>query len=56
MKVLGYNQNWRFRHRGGTLLMMGSSGEPWGHYPRDSSGLAVQSEVLAACLCFLAAG
>lgn len=31
--------------------MMGQAGEPWGYYPQDSNGLAVQSEVPAACVC-----
>ncbi len=44
-------QNWRFAHSGGTLLMMTQAGEPWGYYPQDSNGLAVQSEVPAACVC-----
>ncbi len=31
--------------------MMTQAGEPWGYYPQDSNGLAVQSEVPAACVC-----
>ena len=31
--------------------MMGSSGEPWGYYPQDSNGLAVQSALAEPCAC-----
>ncbi|CUU35477.1 hypothetical protein DCOP10_114244 [Armatimonadetes bacterium DC] len=30
---------------------MGSSGEPWGYYPQDSNGLAVQSALAEPCAC-----
>jgi hypothetical protein len=31
--ALGYNWNWRYRHTGGELLMIGTTGEPSGYYP-----------------------
>ncbi len=31
--------------------MMGSSGEPWGYYPQDSNGLAVQNPPAEPCAC-----
>ena len=46
--ALGYNQNWRYRHTGGELLMMTASGEPSVYYPMDSNGLAVQREPATA--------
>ncbi|GIV06815.1 MAG: hypothetical protein KatS3mg017_0017 [Fimbriimonadales bacterium] len=49
--ALGYNQNWHYRHSGGELLMMGTTGEPSGYYPMDSNGLAVQSAMTAPCVC-----
>jgi len=52
--ALGYNWNWRYRHTGGELLMMGATGEPSGYYPTDSNGLAVQSEPPVACVCVVA--
>jgi hypothetical protein len=39
--ALGYNQNWRYRHSGGELLMMGATGEPSAYYPMDSNGLVI---------------
>jgi hypothetical protein len=39
--ALGYNQNWRYRHTGGELLLMGTTGEPSGYYPMDSNGLVI---------------
>jgi hypothetical protein len=39
--VLGYNQNWQYRHTGGELLMMGATGEPSAYYPMDSNGLVI---------------
>jgi hypothetical protein len=45
-RALGYNQNWRFTHSGGELLMMGATGEPRGYYPMDSNGLWVQSAIV----------
>jgi hypothetical protein len=39
--ALGYNENWRYRHTGGELLMMGATGEPSAYYPMDSNGLVV---------------
>ena len=48
--ALGYNQNWRYRHTGGELLMMTASGEPSAYYPMDSNGLAVQNTPAQACI------
>jgi hypothetical protein len=39
--ALGYNENWRYRHTGGELLMMGATGEPSGYYPMGSNGLVI---------------
>jgi hypothetical protein len=39
--VLGYNENWQYRHSGGELLMMGATGEPSAYYPMDSNGLVI---------------
>jgi len=44
--ALGYNQNWRFTHSGGELLMRDATGEPSGYYPMDSNGLWVQSAMV----------
>ena len=49
--ALGYNENWRYRHTGGELLMMGATGEPSGYYPMDSNGLAVQNAPAQPCVC-----
>ena len=49
--ALGYNENWRYRHTGGELLMMGATGEPSGYYPTDSNGLAVQNAPAQPCVC-----
>jgi hypothetical protein len=49
--VLGYNQHWQYRHSGGELLMMTTSGEPSAYYPMDSNGLAVQNAPAQLCVC-----
>ncbi len=54
--VLGYNQNWQYRHTGGELLLMGTTGEPSGYYPMDSNELPVQNQPPVACVCYLASG
>ena len=53
--ALGYNQNWRYRHTGGELLMMTASGEPSAYYPMDSNGLAVQNAPAQPCICAVVA-
>ena len=49
--ALGYNENWQYRHSGGELLLMGTTGEPSGYYPTDSNGLAVQNAPAQPCIC-----
>jgi len=52
--ALGYNENWQYRHTGGELLLMGTTGEPSGYYPMDSNGLAVQNAPAQPCMCLVA--
>jgi hypothetical protein len=53
--ALGYNENWQYRHTGGELLLMGTTGEPSGYYPMDSNGLAVQNAPAQPCVCAVVA-
>ena len=50
--ALGYGYNWRYRHTGGELLMMGATGEPSGYYPSDAVGFHTQS-VPTSCECLV---
>ena len=51
--ALGYGWNWRFHYAGGTVLMMGITGEPNSYHPTDSNGVAVQSHPPSACACLV---